>query len=39
MVPCKCTYWLKMRASVSTKLYTVKPFCRIEKGRISILYL
>ena len=35
----KAGTWLKMRASVSVKLYTVKPFWRIEKGKISMLYL
>lgn len=33
------TYWLKMSESVTKKLNTVKPFARMENGRISMLYM
>lgn len=33
------TYWLKMTDSETMKLKTVKPFARIENGKISTEYL
>lgn len=32
------TYWLKMSAKDTTKLKTLKPFARIENGKISTVY-